>query len=194
MTSVSPETSEPPSPLSRVLGLSPRETDLLGRLFVDTLAKSGISGGPIFERLKGGASIGEALSVPPDVARLLYARAHRWFSAGRPDRAEPLFRVLAVIDGANADNWAGWGICLRIAERWAEAETAFATAAALRRDWSVPHFHAIELHIRRGNWAEAQKSLQAYEQCGASGATEAMTRELDRFRAALDLNRQAVAR
>lgn len=178
-----------PSPLGRALGMTEAEIDLLGSVFVDTLGRSGVAAGPIFERLKAGASLGEAMAIPKGVAALLYARAYRWFSAGRPDRAESLFRVLCIIDGENPDNWVGWGICLRIAERWDDALRAFHTAVALRPDWSVPHFHALELHVRLGDWPAAVAALDSYDRLKSRSDPDEIAEEADRFRAAVNLHR-----
>lgn len=178
-----------PSPLGRALGMTEEEIELLGSVFVDTLGRSGVAAGPIFERLKSGASLGEAMAIPKGVAALLYARAHRWFSAGRPDRAESLFRVLCIIDGENPDNWVGWGICLRIGERWDDALRAFRTASGLNPAWSVPHFHALELHVRRGEWPAAAAALEAYDRLKGAAEPDEIADEVDRFRSAVGLHR-----
>lgn len=176
--------------LERALGLGPAEVDLMGELFVEVLRGSGIEAAPIFERLKRGASIGEALAVPPGVARMLYARAHQWFAAGRPDRAEELFRTLCIIDGDSADNWVGWGICLRMADRLDQAVFAFETAARLAPDSAVPPFHALELRLARGELEAARDALARYDARAASGVPDPLRAEAERFRAALALRRQ----
>lgn len=178
-----------PSPLGRAFGMTETEIDLLGAVFVETLGRSGVNAAPIFERLKAGASLGEAMAIPKGVAALLYARAHRWFSAGRPERAESLFRVLCIIDGENPDNWVGWGVCLRIAERWDDALRAFRTATTLAPDWSVPHFHALELHVRRGEWPAAAAALDSFDRLKGRGDADEIAEEVERFRGAVALHR-----
>lgn len=180
--------------LGRALGFAPEEVDLLGEIFVEVLGKSGIEAGPIFEKLKRGASLGEAIAVPAGVPRLLYARAHQWFAGGRPDRAESLFRTLCLIEGSKPDNWVGWGICLRIADRLDQAALAFATAASLAPQWPIPPVHQAELAIRRGDWNGARLALDRLDALGEDRLPGELKVEVARFRSALALRTERNAR
>jgi hypothetical protein len=173
------------SPLGRMLGLSEDEVTALGTVFVQATRVMGIEGGAIFERLRKGDSLGRALKLPRGTTDLLYARAHRWFSIGRYDRAEPLFRALCVLGERVADHWVGFGVCLRLRDNLPEAGVAFQTAAGLRPDWAVPHFHALELAMRRGDWAAATQCLSAYDQRASDALPEPIRREAERLRAVL---------
>lgn len=174
-------------PLGRALGLNAQEVTVLGEIFTETTRTMGIDGGPIFEKLKAGESLGRALGLPPGVRNLLYARAHRWFTFGRADRAEPLFRALCIMDERNADHWVGYGVCLRLRQNPAHAAIAFATAARLRPDWAVPHFHALELALHSGQWAQAKAHLDRYDACDQTGIADAIKSEVQRLRAAVAL-------
>lgn len=178
------------SPLARSLGFNENETELFLRLLGDGLARSGIAAGPIVDKLAEGASIGEALGIPKAVGDLLYARAHVWFSAGRHDRAEGIFRILCSLEPANADYWTGWGICLRMSERLMEAETAFRTAIQMAPDWVVPQFHLLELTIRLGRWAEAAAGLARCDALGDMDLTDTMAEQLERYRSAVASHRK----
>jgi tetratricopeptide (TPR) repeat protein len=180
------------SPLARALGIGEAELDVVGQLFVEAASDMGVDGLKIFARLKKGEPLGRALSIPPGVAELLYARAHQWFLVGRPDAAEPLFRTLCVIDGGTADYWVGYGICLRGRQAWSEAIIAFETATRLRPEWEVPHFHALELFMRRETWARAADELAAFEANAGPETPTVMTTDAARFRTALDLRRTPV--
>ena len=175
------------SPLGQALGLNEQELETLGTVFNETTQSMGIDGAPIFAKLRQGESLGSALGLPPGLRELLYARAHRWFSFGRVDRAEPLFRALCILAEGSADHWVGYGVCLRLRDNLDQAEFAFATAARLRTDWAIPHFHALELALHRQRWADAQAHLALYNAWVSDDTPEAIRAEVGRFRAALAL-------
>lgn len=174
--------------LATTLGLDAAETDALGRMFTAVASSLGIDGGPIFERLSRGEPLGRALALPAGTEEVLYARAHRWFSAGRPERAEPLFQALCLIDGTSADYWVGYGVCLKLRSALAEASMAFEIAARLRPDWAMPDFHALEIALRTGDYAGAAEHLKNFDaRAGAGDIPEAVHSEVARWRAVLEI-------
>ena len=175
-------------PREGFLGLAEEEVALLGQVFAASVADLGIDGRAVFDGLRRGRTLAQALGLPPEVNEVLYARAHGWFAAGRHDRAEALFRALSVLDPRSADAWVGFGICLKLREAWDEAAAALAAAAALRPDWAIPHFHAVELEVRRGRWAEAEAHLDVFDRRAGTGDVPAeIHREAGRLRAIIDL-------
>jgi len=154
-------------------------------LFAEASADLGLDGAHIYAALRAGRSLGVALGLPEGVTEALYGRAHTWFAAGRHDRAEPLFRALCALDGACADYWVGHGVCLHLRGANAEAGIAFATAAALRADWAVPHFHAAGLAAAEGRWGRAAEHLAAFRVRQDRDTPEALIREAGRLAAAL---------
>lgn len=174
--------------LGRALGLSDTEVAEMGDLFVDILGRFGIHGRTIFERMSQGQPLGRALEVPDGTAAVLYARAHQWFSVGRPEKAESLFRALCVISGDVADHWVGYGVCLKMRGLLPEAEQAFATGAALRPDWAIPHFHLLEIFIRSGEWRRAERALTAFDNRVEEATPRPVLTEVERFRTAIALH------
>src|SRR5262245_22463785 len=168
------------SPLGQALGLTEQELETLGAVFNEATQAMNIDGAPIFAKLRRGESLGSALGLPPALRELLYARAHRWFSFGRVDRAEPLFRALCIFAEGSADYWVGYGVCLRLRDDLDRAEFAFATAARLRTDWAVPHFHALELALHRQRWDDAQEQLALYDARVSDDIAEAIKAEVTR--------------
>jgi tetratricopeptide (TPR) repeat protein len=173
------------SRLAQSLGVDDNELDLLEDFFVDAATAKGAPGRKIFAKLRRGVALGQALGIPVAAVELLYSRAHRWSALGRHDRAEPIFRVLCIVSGESADFWTGLGICLRARSAWEEALAAFATASEQRPQWAVPHFHALELCIRRAAWPQAATELAAFEQKADSETHPALTAEAERYRKAL---------
>src|SRR5262249_2743630 len=136
-----------------------------------------------------GESLGRALALPKGLGDLLYARAYRWFSVGRADRAEPLFRALCILDEGTPDYWVGYGVCLRVRGNLEQAALAFETAARMRPDWAVPHFHATELAVHQDRLAAAEQSLASYDRLATDDLPEAIRSEIVRLRSAIALRR-----
>lgn len=166
-------------------GLDPDEGELLSQLLSEVAAPLGLDGARIYAALREGRTLGEALGFPAVLTDVLYLRAHTWFSAGRPERAGPVFRALCALDGRCADHWVGHGVCLTLSGAEDEAEIAFATAAALRPDWAVPHFHAAGLAVSRGRWEAARAHLSTFRARQDQALPETMLREAGRLEAAV---------
>lgn len=179
---------EPKTPLAATLGVDNEVVKAIGRIFQEATATFGINGSAVFDRLASGQTVAQALSVPPAVIDVMYARAHSWFALGRMDRAQTLFRALCLLDEQNADYWVGYGVCLRLGQRLDNAAKAFDIAAALRPDWAIPHFHAFELALSQGLFDEAQKSLLAYRERVTPDIPPPVVQEIQRLQAALELH------
>jgi tetratricopeptide (TPR) repeat protein len=156
--------SGPENRVGTLFDLSGTDAALLEEICQDLLKQAGIDGARFFEGLREGQTFGAALGMTPEISELIYARAHRWFSIGRSDRAEPLFRALCIAEAGEADYWVGLGVCLRLRKEWDGAELAFAVASRLRPDWGVPVFHACELALVSGNLAAAQGRLDRFRE------------------------------
>lgn len=175
-----------------LLGLTGADATLLEQICGEALGAAGVDGGRFFGRLRQGQSLGAALGLPRDMTELIYARAHRWFVAGRPERAEPLFRALCAADGGTADYWIGLGICLRLKGDYAGASLAFSMAAKLRPDWAVPAFHAAELALQRRDRAQAEAEIQRFRRLADDATPERLRDEASRMERALSAQKQAV--
>ena len=179
------------NPLGEALGIDAAGIDLLGDVFAEASASMGLDGRAIFERLRAGQTMGQALALPNGLRDLLYARAHQWFTIGRHDKAEGLFRTLCILDGSVADYWMGLGICLRLKSQWQQAHDAFQSASALRPDWAIPYFHALEAFIRQGDWASAGQAMQAYDARSQKGVPDTVRKEMVRFRTAIEFRQKS---
>ncbi|MDC9823025.1 hypothetical protein PRN20_04715 [Devosia sp. ZB163] len=174
-----------------LFGLTGTDADLLEQTCGEALGAAGVDAGRLFDRLRQGQSLGVALGLPPDVTELIYARAHRWFVAGRPDRAEPLFRALCAAEGGTADYWVGLGVCLRLRGDYAGASLAFSMATDLRPDWAVPAFHAAELALQRRDRISAEAELRRFRRLSDAATPERMKDEISRMEQALSAQKQA---
>jgi tetratricopeptide (TPR) repeat protein len=183
----------PASAIGAMFDLSGPDAALLEEACGAALVDIGIDGREFFARLNEGASLGAALGLSPAIEEQLYERAHRWFSVGRPERAEPLFRALCVASGADADYWVGLGVCLRLRDDAAGAALAFATAARLRPDWAVPAFHAAELALRAGDVEGAAAHLGRFGRLAGGETPDRMKAEARKLAQAVDFRRETAA-
>lgn len=179
-------TSEAASPIANSLGLNSGDIDLMDSLFCELMAALGIDGSPIFQRLRLGQSIGQALAIPETVIERIYARAHRWFAHGKVDKATALFRALCLLRDEDADFWLGYGVCLRVERQLHKAEKAFESAASLKPDWALPYFHMLELALHQKQWAQARAALLAYDARSDQQIPPEITSEIARLRVALE--------
>lgn len=168
-----------------LFGLVGEEAVAFADAFAAAAEPLGLDGRRVIDALSRGGTLGDALGLPPRFVELLYSRAHGLFTAGRHDRAEPLFRALCAVDAPTADYWVGYGLCLRQRDANGEAALAFATAAALRPAWAVPQFHAAQLALAQGRWAAAAEHLDAFHDRDGAEVPDAMRREAERQSRAL---------
>lgn len=185
------ETDVGTSPLARALGLSGEEVSAVGDILTDQLTSMGLDGAAVFSRLNEGEPLGSALGFPKHTTDILYARAYQWIQVGRPDKAEPLFRALCVLDGREADYWIGYGICLRERRADPDAALAFSTALRLRPRWAVAHFHTFTLAATLGDWPRADAHWKLFLETEDASTPEAVRQEARRMRTAIDVFRSA---
>jgi tetratricopeptide (TPR) repeat protein len=175
-----------------VLGLNGDELDSLEQLFGEFTAAAGLNGKAVFQKLRQGHSFGTALGLPEGTNALLYDRAYKWFAAGRPDKAEPLFRALCILDGEDANYQIGYAACLRRQGNTALARTAIDRAIALRPAWPVARFHAIELFAGLGDWTRVEEELHQFDALKGDDLPAQMAEEADRYRLALEMRKSSL--
>lgn len=175
------------SAIADLFGLSSDEAALVEDLCLDALSDQGLDGERLLHGLRSTGSLGGALGLAPDVLEAIYARAHRWFAVGHPEKAEPLFRTLCVAEAGCADYWVGLGLCLRLSDRLDMARTALETAARLRHDWAVPHFHLCELLMLQGNTVAAAECLVRFGERASAEIPPQMKAEATRFERAIEM-------
>lgn len=151
-----------PSPLGVMFDLTEEDGRFLVAALDEALRAQGVDGSRFLEAFSRGVPLAEALGIPSSALEVIYARAHQWFSIGRVDRAEPLFRALCAGDGSQADHWVGHGVCLRVLGDPHGAAIALQTAHRLRPDWAIPCFHLAELAALAGDRPGALAWLRSF--------------------------------
>jgi hypothetical protein len=180
-------TSNEASAPTAALDLSSDELEVVGEVFAQILSRIGVDGACIFSALRQGGSFADALALPRGVVELLYARAYRWTTIGRFDKAEALFHTLCLLDSLSADYRVGYGVCLKMSGRPEAAAAAFRAAHLCRPDWAIPHFHLADLALRCGRWPDASDALRAFEQAATPDLPAELVAQANRYRLALTL-------
>lgn len=169
-------------------GLEPGEGDLVLGLL--SAAMGGEERDPaarnLLAALRDDRPLAEGLGLPTGASEVLYARATQWFGVGRPERAEPLFRILCLIEGGSADFWVGHGVCLHLTDRVEAARLAFETAARLRPDWALPHVHLAAVALRDRRRDQARRALERFRALADDSVPDAMHGEARRLSAMID--------
>jgi tetratricopeptide (TPR) repeat protein len=174
-------------------GLGEADEAALEQVFAVVASEMGFDGGAVAGRLRAGEPLAAALDLPGGTLDLLYARAHASFNAGRMIEAERLFRALTLLDGNGFDYWLGYGICLRLRDRFETARDVFAIAAALRPASAAPYFHLLEACLVSGDLAGARAAVRACETRRFEGLGVSARGEFDRLLSALSLREQMAA-
>ncbi|MGJ0508142.1 MAG: hypothetical protein ACR652_13655 [Methylocystis sp.] len=171
--------------LERIFGLDASGVAALGEMFARISGEVGLNGSRILERLKEGQPLGDAFALPRPITEEVYARARQWLQLGHIEKAAPLFRALVAIDPKDADFWIGNGVCLRDGGRLMEARLAFKTAAMLRPNWGLPHFHLSSLALCVGDRESARRALAAFRASVDPNLPREICREAERLAGAL---------
>lgn len=144
----------------------------------------------LLSALRDDRPLAEGLGLPPGASEVLYARATQWFGVGRPERAEPLFRILCLLEGGSADFWVGHGVCLHLTNRVEAARLAFETAVRLRPDWALPHMHLAAVALRERRREDAGQALARFRDRADDTVPDAIRREAMRLSAMIDADAQ----
>lgn len=184
-----PLEGETTSSLAHTLGIEEGDLDQLGEFFAEMAAPLGIDGRRAFAKLRKGAAFGKALGITPKAVEFLYFRACKWFQAGCPEKAEPIFRALCILEAERADFWAGLGVCLRTRGAWDDALAAFDKAAQTRPGWVVPCFHKLEIFVRQQAWAKAAWEMAQMEAIKAPDVPRQFAIEAEKYKKAIEAHR-----
>ena len=89
-----------------------------------------------------------------------YALAHDYYSTGRYDDADTLFRFLTTFDHLNGKYWLGMGAVHQVKKRYREAVQAYALVAAIDDAKNVnASFHAAECFLALGDRVNAASAI-----------------------------------
>lgn len=90
----------------------------------------------------------------------LYSEAVQEYEAGHYDRAHDLFCNLSMELPMQPDVWKGLASCNQVRKHYPEALIGWSMAALLDANDPVPHFHAAECLLAKGDRIEALKAVR----------------------------------
>lgn len=100
----------------------------------------------------------------------LYSSAYSFYQAGDYCGASDLFTRLALCDPFIALYWQGLASAKQMEEKYDEALSAWSLACLLGEGDPLPHFHAAECLLMRGEKEEAVKALNCAKKCASDQA------------------------
>lgn len=121
----------------------------------------------------GTITLKDVRGLTDDEMEAAYALAHDYYSTGRYDDAEALFRFLTTFDHLNGKYWMGMGAVHQVKKRFREAVQAYALVAAIDDAKNVnASFHAAECFLALGDRVNAASAIAHVRQF-ADAKTEA---------------------
>jgi type III secretion system low calcium response chaperone LcrH/SycD len=109
-----------------------------------------------------------SIQLTSEEQQMLYSSAHSFYQKGDYSGASDLFTRLALCDPFAQLYWRGLASSKQMEEKYEEALSAWSLVCLLCEQDPLPHFHAAECLLTRGEREEAVKALN----CARSRASE----------------------
>ena len=94
----------------------------------------------------------------------IYSMGYSFYTTGRYDDAEKVFRFLVLFDHLNAKYWIGLGAVQQVKKLYGDAIVSYGYASFLDLENPKPQYHAAECFLALGDKENALSSLAALEE------------------------------
>jgi type III secretion system low calcium response chaperone LcrH/SycD len=94
----------------------------------------------------------------------IYSLGYSFYTTGRYDDAEKVFRFLVLFDHLNAKYWTGLGAGQQVKKLYGDAVTSYGYASFLDLENPKPQYFAAECFIALGDKVNAASALAALEE------------------------------
>ena len=108
-------------------------------------------------------TIRELKGITDNEMEAVYSLGYSFYTTGRYDDAEKVFRFLVLFDHLNQKYWTGLGAVYQSQKRYSEAITAYGYASFLDLHNPKPQFFAAECFAAIGDKTNALSALAALE-------------------------------
>lgn len=115
---------------------------------------------------KGFADMGtvrELKGITDSEMEAIYSLGYSFYTTGRYDDAEKVFRFLILFDHLNQKYWTGMGAVYQVQKRYSEAITAYGYASFLDLKNPKPQYFAAECFAALGDKSNALSAITALE-------------------------------
>jgi len=94
----------------------------------------------------------------------IYSLGYSFYTTGRYDDAEKVFRFLVLFDHLNAKYWTGLGAVQQVKKLYGDAVTSYGYASFLDLENPKPQYFAAECFIALGDKENAASALAALDE------------------------------
>ena len=116
---------------------------------------------------KGFAKMGtirEIKGITNSEMEAVYSMGYSFYTTGRYDDAEKVFRFLVLFDHLNAKYWTGLGAVQQVKKLYGDAISSYGYASFLDLDNPKPQYFAAECFLALGDKPNALSALAALEE------------------------------
>jgi type III secretion system low calcium response chaperone LcrH/SycD len=101
-----------------------------------------------------------ALGLSDAMVEGLYSQAYRLYNTGKYKDASQLFRLLIMIDSAEAKFAMGLAACFHMMKEYMSAISTYSLCGIIDPDSPIPHYHASDCYIQMKDYLSAIISLE----------------------------------
>ncbi len=168
-------------------GLNTQELDACQKLLQQISPDLDVDVAEIFDRVRAGKSLVQAMNLPDQTVDLLYAQALARFNAGDSHTAIPLFNALTLLAPQVRDHWLGLGICSRVLNKLPIAKLTFETAINISPQTAAPRFHLCEVLCQMKEWDGAKEQAAAFAQLPETPEKKSLSSEMKRLQTVIEV-------
>jgi len=110
------------------------------------------------------STIRELKGITDAEMEAIYSLGYSFYTTGRYDDAEKVFRFLVLFDHLNAKYWTGLGAVQQVKKLYGDAIASYAYASFLDLDNPKPQYFAAECFLALGDKDNALSALAALEE------------------------------
>ena len=110
------------------------------------------------------STIRELKGITDAEMEAIYSLGYSFYTTGRYDDAEKVFRFLVLFDHLNAKYWTGLGAVQQVKKLYGDAISSYGYASFLDLDNPKPQYFAAECFLALGDKTNALSALAALEE------------------------------
>lgn len=119
--------------------------------------------GDAMDTLMKGGTMRDLKGVSDGEMETLYSIAYNYYTTGKYEEADTIFRYLVYLDHSNAKMWIGLGAVQQVRREFAMAVKSYAMASFLDLSNPKPQYYAAECYLALGDTVNAESALAALD-------------------------------
>lgn len=102
----------------------------------------------------------DAMGLSDQMVEGIYAQAYQLYNTGKYKEASQLFRLLIMLNGAEAKYSLGLAACYHMAKDYETAVIVYTTCGTLDPNNPIPHYHASDCYLQMNDKVSAMIALE----------------------------------